>query len=1812
MKSNVDKRFKEDQLDLDSYYSSLSSIINTLYTTLNQENTITISHKIISLLQNKSLLSLPNILNSLSLALPILFPTKNYPISISVIFNNLLDLLNHSLDNFNSNSWDLELNYFILSISNLSTNQLLLNYPYILNDNTINGSTTDSDKSIENDANLDNEFQNSLIPDSQPFGDYMSDQESICFTQPLSLQYLPDTPADVDLVNMNDSNYMELSTPNNSNSLDLSTSIEPTSLDNVKPSDSNDHFDSFRQNTNDEMDSPVLNTDEPDLLIDNNTKNIGVLNSHSMDENSCNLLQTLQTYENMFQTLKSQIIQQSHQPEIKSLKQYINTLKAEFNQTRSDLMIENQANYIAFQSLLETLQDIYQDEMKNIHSVRRTVVTPGLIENMDSQHDRSLAPRPPLDEPLNPQPDHSVTPRPFHPGPIPSSYDPSLHQDQSCQLEQLQLQIDLLQKENTAKDGLVSELQDRLLESSTVDMGMDGDSNGLERWDAEINDLKQGLNTKDAEVTELKQVLHAKDLEVSELKGILHAKDIELIELNHAKDSELSGLKEVLQTKDSEMTELKDDLSAKDAELTEFKGVLHIKDSEVADLKVILHAKVTEVTELKEILNTKDLEVTELKDVVSIKDSEVDELKGALESKDAEVTELKEILHEKDSELTYLKGIVNAKNAELAEMVATLNTKDSELTSLNNLLEAHDLKLSEMASALSAKELQLSELNSVLKVKEVQLEELSLAKDVEISNLNSTIIAKDLELKTIVSSKQPELQISQQSETDPDMQMEVMNEESNQVKSENEMKYKFESQESIVTQPESDSIQPKYELISEIQTQSSISNEFEELETMCTKIDLEWKQKYTTLTQQTTLLQNQLTQSQSRIQQLQADLIHRDQIINDKLQLEMELTTYLSERCAKIQELEGSNIEMQSLFDQIKLHHAYLQSQVARVSQLETTVNDTQTENERLIATVEQSKKDMQQVVDDMNEQRLLHEGRVGEMQGQIDEGTLERVSLTDTVVALERDLADRQLTCDRLQVEMDQFELLSKEQLEIITKLEVELKTGVSDMETVREELVEVRGQHDSVISQLDSARLRISELESDLKRVQNDLDERVLVHQQLLETHTALEADLVTVRAELATAVEELGLVRSTNLESIEQIRILEDHCQQYKTESETLVNQKMELETQLTGVQDEILMLQNHVETVKAELKVKDDSVCEMEVARDTALTELVGLRGRMDELLVDIETIRGDLNICREENTELVRMRSTLDDQIVAKDAAAVVLQTRVDELETNEVAIQGDLGRRVNEVDVLTADLAAVREQCSALVLAVDAAVSERQSVVDTFESRISQMSASMDDRDQQLELLKSENSTLQSQLDELNATIQTHEQDMLLLQASKTVLEEQLVIMKNEVVEWQNKNDELLSQVSTAQHDLETKTKECTTYCDQLQAQTEQCTELKAQYQQVDTLHSALQTQLNALQIDMNVQTETIQVLKKEIENKNEIIKFNESEYHTLNEMFEGRVTEMDALLVQTKQLQDENSKYVEQLGKYRDDIQQLNNTLSERERVLNETMVEKIAQDDKLRLGEESIMKMRSELEAVHAQLDGYRCELEEVKVKIAERDLEIQRLESLDKERQQMLLDVTSKSQQLIDVLEKEKDDAVRRHASIIEETEQLKVSKNKVENDLKTMEIELNGLRKVRLDGQAQNSALAKQINVLRQEITLLRGQETLINLGQDVDPVHVIVPPIARKRKPLNSNANANLNIIPEHQSPPPPTETIVKKEQKRNRTRKRRESMLLDTNGEQGMDLLVYALDVDMEVENQTPTKSEQGIEGLTISLLLMI
>jgi len=581
-----------------------------------------------------------------------------------------------------------------------------------------------------------------------------------------------------------------------------------------------------------------------------------------------------------------------------------------------------------------------------------------------------------------------------------------------------------------------------------------------------------------------------------------------------------------------------------------------------------------------------------------------------------------------------------------------------------------------------------------------------------------------------------------------------------------------------------------------------------------------------------------------------------------------------------------------SVLEQLSANHQEIQAKGARLQQLQQQLNDTQSKESELHASVEKLKAEKSKVEEALGQTTKSHEEQVKELETQLE-------ALKNTKLAFEKNIAD-------LNEQLGQSKTLNTQQSEKLESVQQQLELTNKKLKEATENKEQVVAQYDEKIEQ---ARQHCANLEKEKQAIVKQLEEQKQLLQEVKQSKQAIEQTLEEIKQASQNKDEQLKQQSGALAEQNTQITALENkiaELQQVQQNYSNLENEKQEIAKQLEE-QKHLLQaemqakeaIEQNLKEIKQASQNKEEQLNHQSTVLAEQDTQITTLKQQVADWQQNQEAVQAENRALIESNEkQQAEINSLTEDNHRRKaehEAATKQLEqtnSENNQLSQDKIAIEEqyhnvsgklkEANKRLAELESLPAKLTSLSQEYELAELQIAQLQEELESTVaqlngvKALPEKLEEAQATIQQYEVRIEGLSSENTLAEMQVAQLQEELESTVDKMNRLKALPDKLEEaQSTIQQLEAkIEGLSSDNTLAEmQVAQLQEELEVTLIELT----RQQSLAEQLSEQAKSLERVGKENNQLQSDKNALESEIvRLQNESEQLVKQktELENK--------------------------------------------------------------------------------------------------------------------------------------------------------------------------------------------------------------------------------------------------------------------------------------------------------------------------------------------------
>ena len=680
-----------------------------------------------------------------------------------------------------------------------------------------------------------------------------------------------------------------------------------------------------------------------------------------------------------------------------------------------------------------------------------------------------------------------------------------------------------------------------------------------------------------------------------------------------------------------------------------------------------------------------------------------------------------------------------------------------------------------------------------------------------------------------------------------------------------------------------------------------------------------------------------------------------------------------------------------SVLETLTVNYREIQAKAARIQELQKQLNDTETKQGDVQATLEKIKSEKNDVEQALNQMSETHKERVKELESHLE-------SLKNTKQAFEENISE-------LNDQLGQSKTLNKQQAEKLESLQQQLNSTNTKLKEATENKEQIVAEYDKRIEQ---AQQHSANLEKEQQEIVKELNEFKQLLQAEKQAKKELEKTLEATKQAKQQKDQELNKQADVVAEQNNQVAALKkksaelqqvkENLQQQLESTNTKLKEATENKAQIVAEYDKriaqaqqhsanlekeqqeiVKELEEYKQLLQAEKQAKKELEKILEATKQashekdeqlnkqtevlaeqnhqvTALKKKIAeLQQTQENLLAEKEQLveakdqqQSEINACVEENRRIVAEHKAVTQQLEQANSdnkQAVQDKKAIEEQYQSASEKFEEANKRLAELEQLPAKLESVTQQYELAELQIAQLQEELESTVSQIEvlsplpERLNESQAKVQDYAEKIEQLTSDKTLAEMQVaqlqEELEATLVelTKQQTLTKQLTEQTKSSERLVKDYNQLQSEKDAAESEIVRLQTESVQLAKQHSELESKCKSLTQQVDAATQSQSKKSQA--LIGELQSQLEQ-QIKRN---EQIEELKDKLEKK-----LKESEAGmTKNKEFHQ--TELELASLQISQLQEELEYYYQAFQEAQNKGVSVKTMANQRQKVFSKAM---------------------------------------------------------------------------------------------------------------------------------------------------------------------------------------------------------------------------------------------------------------------------
>ncbi|KAM0938449.1 putative protein Networked (NET), actin-binding (NAB) [Dioscorea sansibarensis] len=682
------------------------------------------------------------------------------------------------------------------------------------------------------------------------------------------------------------------------------------------------------------------------------------------------------------------------------------------------------------------------------------------------------------------------------------------------------------------------------------------------------------------------------------------------------------------------------------------------------------------------------------------------------------------------------------------------------------------------------------------------------------------------------------------------------------------------------------------------------------------------------------------------------------------------------------------------------------------------------------------------------------------------------------------------------------------KQELEIVSKHDVEVDQKLKSIQNENEGLI---SENSVTLSRLHDKEKLIEQMKQEMSRLESEND----CLKQDLEKAAREGANL---SKQLNTVNEEIESLRGENSMYLSKIQELEnafsDAQVELKSTAENLSSQNANFLSENGELKNKLELTDKHVADLSQKLAIS--------LEENAAVTsELLRISSELEEVERNIKELANDYELLKEENSKLLVINKSLDQQIQAKNEENSILtleaQEKVELLMTEVEKLKGEKSQLVGDLENLKLELTATKLEASEAKKVIDIIEDEKALLSSeklALLTKIQQLEKNLEDINDENEKLRADKSQLQIKINNLGLELEAAGIQVADMTKNLVAAEEERVALKSEITtvmckleqsevdgkQLQDKFEKLKEEESNMLQQNQVKIDLADNVIEKLKAEIEQLRvdnselhvkvkDLILQLEVADRESTNLKELLGAVEVEKQSLASEIVVLKGKLEQA--VYKVNE-----IGQELELMKEENVKLLNVQKDLQDQNHELEVKLEEVKKDasdgfLQMEQDFLLQKSTLEDELRAKISNQESMLHDQDDRFNKLLEDYKQLQIQYQESCAELQSAKEKIEEighKEETIQLLETVDKEKEEKISKLHQSCKQLTEQVkhsESVKADFDKEITKLQGQIQTLEVQLRLVNQKLKVTETESK-------DKEEERKKMVEEIRVERREL------------------------------------------------------------------------------------------------------------------------
>ena len=677
-------------------------------------------------------------------------------------------------------------------------------------------------------------------------------------------------------------------------------------------------------------------------------------------------------------------------------------------------------------------------------------------------------------------------------------------------------------------------------------------------------------------------------------------------------------------------------------------------------------------------------------------------------------------------------------------------------------------------------------------------------------------------------------------------------------------------------------LQSKYDELEEEHT--ATSEKFADTQDTLTALKKDHEEaliENTTLLNENSELQREKEQLESNIALLESE----NEKLNDRIDAEKLTNDNLNDKLASEAE------ENERLSTELKKSQEVVEMSKVKINQLQATIEELRLENKDLVE--ENASVDVQGMTDritELEEERQEAEAITSQMANELESRNGELKSLKKSLKKVEK---------EKKKLEQSEKDLSST------------VNEYVTELKKAKAETQKVEAENEEVMSELKSATERNNALEKDIENLREDLSEQ---EAESRETEKTLRHEVTETFKELKKTQSKVDMLESEKVELNDRVISLEmsveemtvNHKQQVSTMEKQFTSQLKEEKKESKALMSSVRKLEKENKSLENKMnkmeKHHEEDMHSMVDERDVALAQKNRLVLEVSKLNSFLERVNntadGDVSDCMTEEEDETEEGNTADTILSPSKAAVKKSHHEVSKLHRTQSSMRHELADAKEEVATLSASLAKKKKELTSSQRALkkvtkelEKMTSEKKELEDELDSanesleneqmqRVSLQSLNesmsmkhekeLDEKHQEMEKMKDQLATTQTEVEGLRA--ECSEQELMLNDAVSKAIELERVQQELDIVRQKMTEDQ--QELQTARETMSSNQEHYDLMAMQMREQEKDLEALVSLQNEVKQLESEVD-KLHAIKASMTEDEETLRVQLRTLQDEN-------------------------------------------------------------------------------------------------------------------------------------------------------------------------------------------------------------------------------------------------------------------------------------------------------------------------------------------------